>query len=79
MSKSTETKTTQVTLLDQDPHKYSVTLADFMAGIAFLGYAVNKFEGIHVPEGSTLGEEVGRESYAWAQAMFDAKQNSKDK
>jgi hypothetical protein len=79
MSKSTETKTTQVTPLDQNPHKHSVTLADFMAGIAFLGYAINKFEDIHVPEGSTLGEVVGRESYAWAQAMFDAKQNSKDK
>ena len=76
MSKNTEAEPTKVIPLDQNPHKRSVMFADFMAGIAFLGYAINKFEDIHVPEGSTLGEEVSRESYAWAQAMFDAKQNS---
>jgi hypothetical protein len=78
MSKNTEAKPIKVVPLDQNSHKYSVSFADFMAGVAFLGYAINKFEDIHVPEGSTLGEEVSRESYAWAQAMFDAKQNSKN-
>lgn len=59
----------------ENNHSTPVTLIDFMAGIAFLGYAVNKFEDIHIPEGSTLGEEVGRESYAWAQAMCEAKED----
>ncbi len=53
----------------------SVTLIDFMAGIAFLGYAVNKFENIVIPEGGTLGEEASRESYEWAKAMCEAKKN----
>jgi hypothetical protein len=60
----------------KDPYKEPVTLIDFMAGIAFLGYAVNKFENIHVPEGSTLGEEVGYESYRWAQSMCKARADS---
>lgn len=59
----------------KDPHKCSVSLLDFFAGVAFLGYAVNKFEDIHIPEGSTLGEEVSRESYAWAKVMWEAKIN----
>jgi len=56
-------------------HTAQVTLIDFMAGIAFLGYAFNKFENLSVPEGSTLGEEVSRESYEWAKAMCEAKKN----
>jgi hypothetical protein len=78
MSKNTEAKPIKVVPLDENPHKHNVSFADFMAGVAFLGYAINKFEDIHVPEGSTLGEEVSRESYAWAQAMFNAKRKSQN-
>lgn len=56
-------------------HNEPISLIDFMAGVAFLGYAVDKFETICVPEGSTLGEEVSRESYEWAKAMCEAKKN----
>jgi hypothetical protein len=84
MSKNTETKVPEIKEMDRalaqnTPYKKNVTLIDFMAGIAFLGYAINKFEDIYVPEGSTLGEEVGRESYAWARAMFDARLNDQFK
>jgi hypothetical protein len=58
-----------------DKHDEPVNLIDFMAGIAFLGYAFNRFENLSVPEGSTLGEEVSRESYEWAKAMCAAKKN----
>jgi hypothetical protein len=60
----------------KNPYKESVTLIDFMAGVAFLGYATNKFENIVVPEGSNLGEEVARESYEWAKAMCKARGES---
>ena len=58
-----------------DKHDEPISLIDFMAGIAFLGYAFNNFENLSVPEGSTLGEKVSRESYEWAKAMCDAKKN----
>jgi hypothetical protein len=60
----------------KNPYKEPVTLIDFMAGVAFLGYATNKFENIVIPESSTLGKEVARESYAWAQAMCEARGES---
>ena len=72
---STKTDKTKPEVSDNDIHTSPVSLIDFMAGIAFLGYANNKFEGIHIPEGSNLGIEVGRESYAWAKAMCKAKEN----
>ena len=59
----------------ENNHNTPVTLIDFMAGVAFLGYAINKFEDIHIPEGSTLGKEASRESYEWAKAMCEAKKN----
>lgn len=58
-----------------DKHNEPISLIDFMAGIAFLGYAFNNFENLSVPEGSTMGEEAGRESYQWAKAMCAAKKN----
>jgi hypothetical protein len=76
---STDTPPNKLNKADKviaDKHTTPVTLIDFMAGIAFLGYAVNKFEDIHIPEGSTLGAEVSRESYAWAKAMLEAKNNA---
>lgn len=54
----------------------NITALDFMAGVAFLGYATHRFEDIYIPEGSTLGKEVSRESYAWAKAMLEAKNNA---
>ncbi len=73
---STKSDKTEPEVNKHDPHKAQVSLIDFMAGIAFLGYANNKFEDIFIPEGSTLGQEVGRESYAWAEAMCKAKNNA---
>ena len=70
---TTLSKSDKTTKAAADKHNAPVTLIDFMAGIAFLGYAVNKFENIHIPEGGTLGEEVSRESYEWAKAMCGAK------
>lgn len=68
----TDTKKTTETAINAT--KESISLMDFMAGVAFLGYAFNKFEDIYIPEGSTLGAEVSRESYAWAKAMCKAKE-----
>ena len=55
--------------------KQDIQLEDLMAAVAFLGYAVNKFEDVYVPEGQTLGSVVSRESYAWARAMINGKNN----
>ena len=77
-----KTKSTTDTIIEIKAEKETnnigdsnVTLLDFMAGIAFLGYAVNKFEDFYVPEGSTLGKEISRESYAWARAMCKGKED----
>jgi len=66
---NTEVMTNNTTNTEQS----GVTLLDFMAGVAFLGYAFNKFEDLFIPEGKTLGEVVAKESYAWAEAMVKAK------
>jgi hypothetical protein len=53
----------------------NITLTDFMAAVAFLGYAIKDYEGLHIPEGKNLGEVVSYESYAWARAMVKGKNN----
>lgn len=72
----TTTKSDKTTKNIKNNHDAPITLIDFMAGVAFLGYAFNRFEDIYIPEGSTLGAEAGRESYEWAKAMCEAKNNA---
>jgi hypothetical protein len=75
---STETPLNKMDKAEQvvdNKHNEPVSLIDFMAGIAFLGYAINNFENLSVPEGGTLGEEASRESYEWGKAMCEAKKN----
>jgi hypothetical protein len=74
-TKTPQNKTDDAPQAIVNNHNEPISLIDFMSGIAFLGYAFNKFEDINIPEGSTLGQEIGRESYAWAEAMCKAKKN----
>lgn len=74
-TKTPPNKTDKIEQVIANEHNKPISLVDFMAGIAFLGYAFNKFESLHIPEGTTLGEVVGSESYKWAKAMCEAKNN----
>ena len=64
------------TIIDVDVIKNdttNITLTDLMAATAFLGYAINNYEGLHIPEGKNLGDVVAYESYAWAKAMVEGR------